>query len=458
MKAPGPDRTQNWVWTMAWEVLGAQITHLFQGITTLGYIPPRWKLTKTVMLAKPGKEAYNQPGAYRPISLLNTLAKIYEKTLTTYMSHLAECKGVLHQGHYGARPNRSSQEALIHLTSWVKAQWRAGRVVGAIFADVKSAFPSVHHPRMVHILETQGYPPELINIIQSFLTGRETYLSFNGFESPRFSLAHGLPQGSPLSPLLYLLYNNSLLALTDTHSTSEILGFVDDVVLMTAAVNQPELGSKIQKIADKQLDWARRHGAIFDVKKSKWMVFTLGEVAPDLHIRFGERHHLKPVLETKWLGVVIDNQLNFKWHRSEVIAKGTKRANFLSSLSNTKWGIPPRLFKILMTSTVHAATDYAVAAWLSLPIPKYFTEKLTTIDNICATKALGALRNSPATFLRHDLNLLTPDVRLSSKIVNTVAIIAAKPPTTPCIISTVMHSNQNRTPTGAHSIASSSHP
>lgn len=153
------------------------------------------------------------------------------------MSQIAENNQVLHPGHYGARPNRSSQEALIHLTSWIKAQWRDGRVVGAIFADVESAFPSVHHPRMIQTLETQGYPPELINIIQSFLSNRETHLSFNGFISHNFPLTHGLPQGSPLSPLLYLLYNTSLLSITNTHSFSESLGFVDDVVLLTSAEN-----------------------------------------------------------------------------------------------------------------------------------------------------------------------------------------------------------------------------
>lgn len=114
-----------------------------------------------------------------------------------------------------------------------------------------------------------------------------------------------------------------------------------------------------------------------------------------------------------------------------MIAKGKKRANYLSSLSNTKWGIPPRLFKILITSTVHAATDYAAAAWLSLPVPKFYADKLTSIDTICATKALGALRNSPHIFLQHDLNLTPPDIRLTAKITNTVALIASRPPSHP---------------------------
>lgn len=184
-------------------------------------------------------------------------------------------------------------------------------------------------------------------------------------------------------------------------------------------------------MADKQISWASRHGAIFDVKKSKWIVFAHSEIEPSLSITFGDRANLHPEKETNWLGVILDRDLSFKRHRQEVIAKGTKRAHFLSSLSNTKWGIPPHLFKTLITSMVHAATDYAVAAWINLPIPKCFSEKLTSIDTICVTKALGALKNSPTIFLRHDLDLKLPEVRLSEKIASTIAIIASRPPNHP---------------------------
>lgn len=136
-----------------------------------------------------------------------------------------------------------------------------------------------------------------------------------------------------------------------------------------------------------------------------------------LTLDFGDRDYLRPVEETKWLGVTMDNHLSFKKTRQEVIAKGKKQANFLSNLSSTKWGIPPKLFKILITLMVHVATEYAAAAWIKLPIPKCFTEELTTIDAICAKMALGALQNLPHIFLRHDLNLKPPEVQLTAKIV-----------------------------------------
>lgn len=91
------------------------VLNLFSAIVSMGHIPNRWKTARTVMLAKPGKDDYTQPGSYRPIALLNTIAKTFKKTLAMYMSRITEAKYVLHAGHYGARPDRSSQEALIHL-------------------------------------------------------------------------------------------------------------------------------------------------------------------------------------------------------------------------------------------------------------------------------------------------------------------------------------------------------
>lgn len=163
--------------------------------------------------------------------------------------------------------------------------------------------------------------------------------------------------------LSYILCITTLLSLADTYQFSTSLGFVDDVVLITAAVDQRELSTKVQTLVHAQISWAQ-HGAIFDATKSKWLIFQPSTTHLTSTINFGDRLGLEPFNETKWLGVTLDSRLTFKRHRDDVIAKGKRRANFISSLFNTKWGIPPRLFKILIIGTIHAATEYAVASWL----------------------------------------------------------------------------------------------
>lgn len=141
---------------------------------------------------------------------------------------------------------------------------------------------------MLNTLETIGFQPKIINIIRSFLMERKTFLALNGFESRHYQLEHGLPQGSPLSPLLYLIYNNSLLTIPDSQTNSVGLGFVDNIILMTVAVNPYELRQKTQKMAVAQIKWAEKHGTIFDVKKSKWMLFSPSRKFDKLTIDFGD--------------------------------------------------------------------------------------------------------------------------------------------------------------------------
>lgn len=191
--------------------------------------------------------------------------------------------------------------------SWVKNQWAKGKVVGALFADVKSAFTLVHHPRLLDTLAKKGINIKMLNIIHDFLTDRDTRLTFNGFESEAFKLTHGLPQGSPLSPLLYLLYNTTLLEIADTTDHAEALGFIEDVVLLTSANDTHRLKSQMQTLAYRQFHWAKRHGAIFDVGKSNWVLFAPQDNQPFTTIDFGDQKRLEPISQVNWLGITFDS-------------------------------------------------------------------------------------------------------------------------------------------------------
>lgn len=144
------------------------------------------------------------------------------------------------------------------------------------------------------------------------MTERKTTLNFTGFTSEDFKLTHGLPQGSPLSPLLYLIYNNSLLGITDNLDHAKSLGFVDDVVLLSTANDIHQLSSQMQTLLYRQMQWAKRHGAIIDTTKPYWVVYSPKNIPTPRTINFGDRLNLKPETSSKWLGVTFDNRLSFK--------------------------------------------------------------------------------------------------------------------------------------------------
>lgn len=187
----------------------------------------------------------------------------------------------------------------------------------------------------------------------------------------------------------------------------------------------------MQTLAYRQLRWAKHHGAIFDVNKSNWVIFTPHDNTPLTTIDFGDRKKLAPIHLVKWLGITFDSKLTFKQHRLNTLAKGSQRAGFIASLSHSQWGIPPHLLKTLLTTTIHAAIDYGVATWMPLEVPQYFTDKLSVIDHTCARAALGALKSTPAPFLDHDFNLTPPRIRLQAKILQYIAKALTKPPQHP---------------------------
>lgn len=159
-------------------------------------------------------------------------------------------------------------------------------------------------------------------------------------------------------------------------------------MLLAEANDTHQLQSRMQTISYRQNLWERDHGAIFDTKKSYWVVFsphdTLNQLTKPPTIDFGDRKKLTPVTSSKWLGVTFDSRLTFKQHRADVIAKGSQQSGFIATLSHSQWGIPPKLIWTLLTATVHAATDYGAAAWLPFEVPKFFEDKLSAINNTCA--------------------------------------------------------------------------
>lgn len=215
--------------------------------------------------------------------------------------------------------------------------------------------------------------------------------------------------------------------MADTLDHAKSLGFVDDVMLLSTANDIHQLSSQIQTLSYWQMQWAKNHGAIFDTKKSYWVVYSPKEIPTPRTINFGDRKNLKPESSSKWLGVTFDKRLTFRKHCQDVLAKGQQRAGFLASLSHSQWGIQPRLMRTLLTTTVRTATDYGAAAWMGLEIPDYFAKQLSTIDYSCAQAALGALKSTPTIFLEHDIHLTKPKIRLQMKILNFIAKALTRP-------------------------------
>jgi retron-type reverse transcriptase len=145
----------------------------------------------------------------------------------------AEEHHLLPEGQMGNRKNRSTELAARNVKDAVNTAWRRGAVASLLQLDIKGAFDTVNHERLEFIMRNKGYPEWIIKWIRSFITDRTIRLRFDGAESAEIPLTAGVPQGSPLSPILFLIYIATLYEALEKHHDIITIGFADDTNLLT---------------------------------------------------------------------------------------------------------------------------------------------------------------------------------------------------------------------------------
>ncbi|MBW0516704.1 hypothetical protein O181_056419 [Austropuccinia psidii MF-1] len=280
-KAPGPNQILNELLKIISTHLTPYLKEVFNGCLQNCYFPSMWKRALTAIIRKSGKDNYSDPRAYCPIALLNTLGKLFEKIINDRLSFWEEYTGSLANGHMGGRPGRSIYDAFGILTSWIKAQWHKGKIVMGLFLDISSAYPLVVSDRLIHIITEKNCPPYLISIIKSFLNNCSTIMKLDSYTSDPVDIDRGLPQGSPLLVTLYLLYNSALLVdnLLTLDDQEILLGFVDDVAHLVSDSSYNKSLKRLHVKGNLSLNWGLKHGAVFDKKKAKVIVFSHKKIA-----------------------------------------------------------------------------------------------------------------------------------------------------------------------------------
>lgn len=430
-KAPGSDKVTNRVIKAGGKTLSTHLLRVANSCLQLGLYPLSWKQARTIILRKPHKPDYADPSSYRPIALLSCLSKVIEALIANRMKTQAESTGILPSGHYGGRPQRSTEDALTHLTTWTKNHWARGKFVGALFVDVKAAFPTVNPTCLADTLTKQGFAPGIVRLILAYLTSRSTTIMFGDFESLPKPLPIGLPQGSPLSVILYILYNSSLLMQAGDMPDTSSLGFVDDVAFLTADRSLNTVCNRLQILANRELAWGSRHGAAFDQKKSQWLLLTRRQLPADLPRLCLGAETLTPQEAVKWLGVTLDRRLTFASHGRDLEKKGTRVVLQLARLARTGWGIPLSQCVQLTSSLIHSRTDYAACIWYRHSENTAAVKAIQRIDNNAQRFTLGVFRSHPLVFLKNDTASPAAILCLNSKTEKSFARMLSLPTSNP---------------------------
>lgn len=442
-KAPGPDGIPNIVLSKSADIILDRLFFIYDYMIENGALYGPWKQFTTVVLRKPGKPKYNVPKAYRPIALLNTMVKLLTAVLAEMMMYYAEEYDLLPANHFGGRKRRTATDAIHLLVSDIKNAWRVGQVKAVLFLDIEGAFPNADNAQLLRNLSKRGIPRKMVTFISAMLTDRSTKLKFDDHTSDTITLNNGIGQGDPLSMALYQFYNADLLDIPKSKDESAI-AYVDDAILTATAKTFQEAHDKLVSMMVRPggaIDWTRSHNSQFEYSKLALVDFAhpaKNVTRPPLIL---PNVTVTPSESTKYLGVILDQGLNWKEQVAYAAGKGSKWTAQIRRIARPTWGLTPGAARRIYQGVAIPRILYGVDIWCT-PSQRSLRGKVTqgptaTIAKLATTQRAGALaitggfRTSPTDSLDAHASLLPMHLKVGKAHHNAATRLATLPPKHP---------------------------
>lgn len=276
---------------------------LFNKSLSLGIVPDDWKLANVVPVFKKGEKDHMEN--YRPISLLSLVSKVMERCVFTTIKD--QTTSLISTVQHGFVPGRSCTTQLIEVLDHIGSLLDRGNQIDVIYLDMSKAFDKVSHRQLINKLYQYGFRGNILNWFQSYLHDRKQRVTVLGATSIPLSVTSGVPQGSILGPMLFLLYVNDL---PETVSSSRVATFADDTKLFKAISNMTD-SSSLQKDLEDLGQWSLSSGLKFNESKCK--VQTISRKKNNVFHPYSMNNiHLKRTKEERDLGVWITSDLSWK--------------------------------------------------------------------------------------------------------------------------------------------------
>ena len=278
-------------------------------------------MAKVIPIYKKGSKMHTSN--YRPISLLSNINKIFEKIISERVYNFIEQNGTIYNHQYGFRKKHSTTHALINITEDIRKALDKNQFALGVFVDFQKAFDTVDHNILLQKLDRYGISGNINKWFGSYLKDRKQLVSILGYDSQLRTLTHGVPQGSVLGPLLFLLFIN------DLHKAiqfSKVYHFADDTNLLLVGDSIKALQKKMNVDLKNLYRWLLANKISLNVAKTELIIFRKTNMTiPETKIMINGKK-IFPSKSTKYLGVHLDDDLSGFTHCNELLPK-LRRAN-----------------------------------------------------------------------------------------------------------------------------------
>lgn len=391
--APGPDQIPGKILAMAYEVIGHEMRNTLTRCLKEGVFPSRWKKANLVLLQKDGKNP-DIPSSYRPICLLDEFGKILERILATRISRfMAESGRDLHPCQYGFRKGKSTIDACLRVKTEAQHSLSEGKVMIAISLDISNAFNSLSWEAIMKAVERQRLPRYMRRILGNYLSNRWISFRNKNKEKVEMRISRGVPQGSVLGPLLWDLGYNRVLTDVSLPPCCTMVCYADDTILLTSGENWAEVRSRADDALWGIVDAIKKLTLKISPKKTEAMGIWRGRNPPPPSLQVTIDGTKIPVgNHIKYLGLVLDGQLNFVEHFRKITPKLAIAANQMGQLLPNLGG-PGGHVRRLYATALHSIALYGSPVWTEEALrTKKITTYLRTAQRNLAIRAIRAYR------------------------------------------------------------------
>ena len=257
---------------------------------------------------------------------------------------------------FGFRKNLSTESALLSFTDYVQSGLGLKQNVGAIYMDLSKAFDVMNHDILEAKLEHYGFRGDFLKFLMSFICNRKYFIHVNGANSKTNIVNIGVPQGSTLGPLLFLLYVNDM---KFSSSLLKFIQFADDTTLGYRCKNFDLLKETLEKEGKKVMEWLFANKLLVNLSKTHVMLFSFKRNVPKLSIKINN-FELEEKGEINFLGVQIDNKLTWKTHITHICSKVSKSIAILRLVRSI---FPKNILKMIYMLLVHSYLNYCNLIW-----------------------------------------------------------------------------------------------